>query len=203
MFGTPRCCRSEAFRGHTISGRESRHFNGLRHHFRLARPAVTHDGDRDAPVREIDGRLHPTELRRARGAPRPNRSAATGGSVASSGALRNGFDGTGQQASPSRLRGNKYRTLCPPWQEICRSEIVAAPVRGLALPSPAEPVEASGEGSGMRAQAGEVCRGGVNRPGQRRWRRARETVSALAYAIVHCPQDALLVLRKIPRGRRD
>src|SRR5271157_5999199 len=96
--GRAQMLKVRSVRGHTISGRESGHFNGLRRHFRAARPAVTHDGDRDASVREIDGRLYPTELRRARGAPRPNRSAATGGSVASSAALRNGFDGTGQRA---------------------------------------------------------------------------------------------------------
>jgi len=94
-------------------------------------------------------RASPPELRPARGAPRPIdrlrpadrlRAEALCGMASTepdNGLLLRGCGGK-----------NKYRTFCPSWQEICRSEIVAVPLRGLALPSPAEPVEASGEGRG-------------------------------------------------------
>ena len=135
MFGTgprPRCCRSEAFAAIAFSAANLDISTGCgaisRRRVRPSRTTAT-----ETPPFERSAGFTPTELRRAR-RPAPQSIGCDGGSVASSGALRNGFDGTGQRASPSGLRGrNKYRTFCPPGQEICRSEIVAVPLCGLAL----------------------------------------------------------------------
>ena len=108
-------------RGHTISGRESGHFNGLRRHFRAARPAAL---DQDAAARQIDGRRRPTDLRRLRGAARPDPSVASRD-------RRNGVDGTGQMGLFFRLRRkNKYRTTLPSWQEIVGQELSPIPSDG-------------------------------------------------------------------------
>ena len=102
-----------------MSGRESGHFKGLRRHFRAAGQG------RRARLRPRR-RLHPTYRGRMPFTPRPNRSAATGGSVASGGALRNAADNSGLSF---RLRcKNEYRTNSLPWQEIVADPLGASPL---------------------------------------------------------------------------
>jgi hypothetical protein len=67
---------------HTISGRESGLFKGLRRHFGAARLSLARDGlaDRDAPFKGSTAGLTSTGLRRVRGAPGSiGRSALSGG----------------------------------------------------------------------------------------------------------------------------